>query len=150
MTVPIWFIVLMLLEFALLGYATKWFTVRLPKGTGRKCASYSAYNNVGLKRRKPAYFHTPLHSGNNFPDGCSPNGAPTYDIILSLGIEGVLCGWEWLDEHCGDMVDYKPTVYMTIGGVKYSMTIKQPAIIKDIMRVNHLTKKQKLAYAYEG
>jgi len=35
---------------------------------------------------------------------------------------------------------------MAIGGVRYNMHIKQPSIIKDIMKANKLTKKQKLAY----
>lgn len=45
------------------------------------------------------------------------------------------------------LADYKPQVELAIAGVRYNMTIKQPAIIKDVMRVNHLTRKQKLAYA---
>jgi hypothetical protein len=36
---------------------------------------------------------------------------------------------------------------MAISGVRYNMTFKDQKIIKDVMRVNKLTKKQKQAYA---
>ena len=57
-----------------------------------------------------------------------------------------MCGWEWVIRHEHDLDTYQPKVQMTMGGVRYNMTIKQPSIIKDIMRVNKLTKKQKLVY----
>lgn len=55
-----------------------------------------------------------------------------------------LCGWDWLRDTMH--VIPEPKVEMQIGGVRYSMTIKQPTIIKDVMRVNKVNKKQKLAY----
>jgi len=72
-----------------------------------------------------------------------------YDLYLSPGIDNVLCGWQWLDAHCADQIDYTPKVYLATGnGVRYTMTIKQPEIIPAIMKVNRMTNKQKkLAYA---
>jgi len=70
-----------------------------------------------------------------------------YEILVSPCVEDVLCGKKWVDKHWNDLADYKPEVFMAIGGVRYNMTIKKPEIIKDVMRVNHLSKKQKLAYA---
>lgn len=141
------FIISMLIAFAWLGYETDWLRVRLLAGTPCviKYASYEVYNM--LKKRNPKWSDTTLHTGNNFPEEHTQNGEPQYIVILTPGIDGVLCGWDWLDHHVADLVDYQPKVDMTIGNINYHMTIKQPAIIKDIMRVNKLTKKQKLAYS---
>jgi len=126
---------------------TDWLCVRLPVGKLKppKYARYKVYNI--LKSRKPSYGDTTLYEGNNYPEGYSPNGEPEYQVILSPGIDNVLCGFDWLNKHCASMVDYKPQVFMTLGNVRYSMTIKQPAIIKDIMKANHFTKKQLKALA---
>lgn len=70
-----------------------------------------------------------------------------YEIILSPNVEGLLCGGAWLSEHWNDLKDYNPEVYMSIGNVRYNMTIKQPSIIKDIMRVNKLSKREIQALA---
>jgi hypothetical protein len=123
---------------------TDYLRVRLLVGelAKPKYARYKAYN--GFNKRSE---YTRLHEGNNYSEGYSPNGEPEYIVVLNPGIKDVLCGWEWVDKHCAAMVDYQPKVEMQIGGVRYNMTIKQPAIIKDVMRVNHLTRKQKLAYA---
>lgn len=110
----------------------------------RQYASYKAYNTIGAKRRRSSYSDRSLHSGGNFRKDHSRNGAPEYDIILNPGIRGVLCGWGWLNRHCADLVNYKPEVFMTIGNVRYTMTIERLAIIKDIMKANHLTRKQKV------
>jgi hypothetical protein len=125
---------------------TDWLRIRLLVGepVKPKYARYKAYN--ALTKRK-FYDGGALHEGNNYPGGYSPNGEPEYIVVLNPNITDILCGWEWLDKHCAAMVDYQPKVEMAIGGVRYSMTIKQTAIIKDVMRVNHLTRKQKLAYA---
>jgi hypothetical protein len=140
---PIWFIAWMIGMFGYLLHETDWLKVNLIAKP--KYARYEVYNI--LKCRHPRCGDRPIRQGGNLPDGYTPNGEPTYTIILSPGVNGVLCGWNWLNEHCADLVDYKPRIEMAIGGVKYNMHIKQPAIIKDIMRANKLTKKQKLAYA---
>jgi hypothetical protein len=70
----------------------------------------------------------------------------TYEIIVSPNSD-VICGRDWLDAHWNDLKDYKPEVYLKLGGIRYNMTIRQPAIIKDVMKVNKLTRQQKLAYA---
>ncbi len=138
---PIWFIIWMLAGFAWLGYEIykypNYIEVLQPK-----YARYEVYHAL----KSHTLGHTPLLEGGNLPEDYSPNGEPCYTIVLSPGIDGVLCGYTWLDNHCADLVDYEPEVNMHIGGVRYSMHIKQPSIIKDIMRVNKLTKKQKLAY----
>lgn len=139
---------IIILALAWLLYETDYMRGRLPVGEAKPCPSYASYTAYSILRKgKPNWNETALHKGNNFPEGYSPNGEPEYTIILNPGITNVLCGWEWVDEHCADMVNYMPEVFMTIGNVRYNMTIKQPSIIKDIMRVNKLTKKQKLAYA---
>ena len=126
---------------------TDYLRVRLLVGEPAKpkYARYKAYNM--MRKGKPSWNDSPLYEGNNYPEGYSPNGEPEYIVVLNPGIKDVLCGWEWLDKHCASMVDYQPKVEMAIGGVRYNMTIKQPTIIKDVMRVNHLTRKQKAVYA---
>ena len=137
-------LIIIWLSLVWLGYETDWMRVRLPSGVAikPKYARYVAYNKL---RGTQTWRDTTIHSGGNLPADYSPNGEPEYTIILSPGIKDILCGWRWLDEHCADMVDYQPQVFMTVGNIRYTMTIKQPSIIKDIMRVNRLTKKQKLA-----
>ena len=139
-------IIIITLALTWLFYETDFMRVRLLVGEPAKpkYARYKAYN--ALTKRK-FYDGRALHEGNNYPEGYSPNGEPEYIVVLNPGIDNILCGWEWLNKHCASMVDYQPKVEMAIGGVRYNMTIKQPAIIKDVMRVNHLTRKQKLAYA---
>ena len=108
-------------------------------------ARYEVYNK--LKKKRVYWGDTTIHKGGNMPKDYSPNGEPTYHIILSPGVSGVLCGFAWLDKHCADMVGYQPKVEMTMGGVRYKMVIKAPAIIKDIMKVNKIPKRERLAYS---
>ena len=56
-----------------------------------------------------------------------------------------LCGMDWLENTQHAIPEYH--FYMTIGGCRYTMNIKKDNVLKDVMRVNHLTKQQKLAYA---
>ncbi len=70
----------------------------------------------------------------------------TYEVLLSPNVEP-MCGNNWLDENWNNLKDYSPRIYMSIGNVRYDMTIKKPEIIKDIMRVNHLTKREIQALA---
>ncbi len=143
---PIWFIAWILGMFGWLLYETDWLRVNLMADRAKpKYAQFKAYNI--MRRRKVNYGDTPIYEGGNLPEGYTPDGEPTYTIILGLGIGGVLCGWDWLNKHCADLIDYQPKVEMAMGGVRYNMTIKQPAVIKDIMRANKMTKKQKLACA---
>ncbi len=140
-------IVIIGLAFLWLLYETNYMRVRLLVGDRviPKYARYAVYNKLGNK--KPAWSDTTLYTGGNLPADYSPNGEPCYTIVLNPGIDNVLCGFDWLNEHCAAMVDYQPEVFMHIGGVRYQMTIKQPSIIKDIMRVNKLSKQEKKAYA---
>ena len=136
------------LAFVWLGYETDWMRVRLRAGELKvKRAGYRVYST--LSKRK--CLGTAIHKGGNIEwqkyTDVPVNGDKVYDIVVSAGLDNVLCGFDWLDRHCADLVDYEPKVEMLMGGVRYNMTIKQPAIIKDIMRVNKLTRKQKLAYA---
>lgn len=132
---------LIVLSFYWLLYETDYLRIRLLVGELSK-PKYARYKAYHLKTG----YNDSIHEGNNYPEGYSPNGEPEYSIYLSVGIDNILCGWERLDKHCADLVDYKTQVQMNMGGVRYNMTIKSPSIIKDIMRANHLTKKQKLAY----
>lgn len=118
---------------------TDYLRVRLMVGdsVAPKYARYAAYQILGA--RKPGGSGA-YHRGDNYPPDFSPNGEPEYKIVLSPGIDNVLCGWLWLDKHCADHVDYTPTVQMDAHGVKYSMTIKSPAIIPDIVKANKVTK----------
>ncbi|KKL80417.1 hypothetical protein LCGC14_2004990 [marine sediment metagenome] len=65
--------------------------------------------------------------------------------LLSGGHTSPLCGWGYAYQYRDFKPEYK--VELNTGGVRYNMTIKQPSIIKDIMRANRLTKAQKQAYA---
>ncbi len=136
-------ILILSLMYAYLLWELNWLRIRLPVGAIKppKYARYIAYNVLGN--------HRPMHlyQGDNYPKGYVRNGEPEYSIFLSPGIHEPMCGWKWLDAHVADMVDYKPEVYMVIGNVRYTMTIKEPSIIKDIMRVNKLTRAQKQALA---
>jgi hypothetical protein len=66
----------------------------------------------------------------------------TYQILLSPCVEDTLCGKDWLDKHWNDLADYKPEIYLAIGDIKYNMTVRNPEIIKDVMRVNRLSRKE--------
>lgn len=136
-------IIIVSLAFVYLLIETDFLRVHLLIGKDKppKYARYKVYNSLS---RKQGSF---LRDGNNYPEGYSPNGEPEYTVILNPGVNDVLCGWDWLDIHCASMVDYHPEVYLHIGGVRYTMTIKQPAIIKDVMRANKLNKKQREVYA---
>jgi hypothetical protein len=139
-------LIIITLAFIWLLYETNFLTVQLPTGKIKepKYARYKVYQV--LKNRKPKFSDTVIYSGDNYPEDYSPNGEPEYQVIVSPGVDNVLCGFDWLNEHCADMVDYQPDVSMHIGGVRYSMKIKEPAVIKDIMKVNKLTKKYKVAH----
>ena len=134
-------IILLALAFGWLLWETDYLRVQLYIGKlTPKYARYKVYNK--LSNRKPTYGDTLLYEGDNYPADYSPNGEPEYYILLSPGVKGVLCGYDWLNEHCANMVDYKPQVFMTIGNIRYNMTINKPSVIKDIMKANHLTRKQ--------
>jgi hypothetical protein len=68
-------------------------------------------------------------------------------IFVSPGIIDVLCGNDWLDKHWSDLEDYHPIITMNLGGVIYNMNIKQPAILKDVMKANKLTRADRIRYA---
>ena len=151
-------ILILLLAFGWLGYETDWMRVRLPIGQpdyGKRWIDMFV-PLVGLRTLEYGLSeHEHIASWRNNPIGCvirqSLNARAKinghYEVIVSTGVQEVLCTKKWVEKHWNDLADYQPKVEMVIGGVRYNMTIKQPAIIKDIMRVNHLTKKQKLAYA---
>ena len=137
--------------FTWLLYETDWLRVRLlrytpPAPVPAKLARYTAYNGFTHKKRGDS---TLLREGSNLPAGYSPNSEPCYNVYLNPDIDNVLCGWDWLDLHCAAMVYYQPQVYLSSGnGVRYTMTIRQPEILPEIMKVNRMTKRQRtLAYA---
>lgn len=128
---------------------TDYLRVRLLIGADKppKYARYKAYTAL-TKRKTNLEF---LHKGNNYPEGYTPNGEPEYTIILNPGIDDVLCGWDWLDKHCADLVDYTPKVDLKLGGVSYSMTIKpagiEQGVMDKVMKVNKLSKQERNKYA---
>ncbi len=132
------------LAFLWLTRETECFTIRLLVGPYHpNLASYKVYQI--LRTRKPSYSDSPIHEGGNLPEGYRPNGEPVYQVVLSPGVASVLCGFDWLDQHCADMVEYQPQVSMTLDNVRYAMRIKDPSVIKDVMKANHMTKKEKAA-----
>jgi len=136
-------LILIILSFSWLFYETKCFSVRLPYGKDKpKLARYKVYHI--LKNRKPNGKDSIIHEGGNLPEGYSSNGEPVYNIILSPAIEP-MCGYDWLNQHCADMVGFENKIEMNLANVRYKMTIKEPSILNDVMRVNRLTKQQKLA-----
>ena len=129
--------------FIWLGYETDWMRVRLLAGAEKHIAEYVVCQSLKGNRSG-----TYLRVGTNDGTGNHPFSEVThYQVFVHPGITDILCGWDWLDKHCGDLVDYQPKVTMSMAGVRYNMTIKDTSIIKDIMKANKLTRKQKLAYA---
>ncbi len=142
-------ILIVSLAFYWLLRETDYFRIHLIRGTipvkAKAYAAYDVYNSMTQKK----IYKVKVHTGGNVPDDLQYNESPyhTYNIVLSPGIDNVLCGFDWLDKHVADLENYNPKVYMSIGNVRYDMTIKKPEIIKDIMRVNHLTKREIQALA---
>lgn len=131
---PIWFMVLIALEFAWLGYETKWLTIRLYKGKATpapqlpKTAAYHIHYTLGRSHFSPTKCYEMPNW--NYSDAL-------YHIFLSPGLNDVLCGWEWLNEHCADLVNYHPKVELCFGnGYKQTFTLKKPELIKQIVKIN--------------
>ena len=143
----IWILIL----FLWLGYETDWFTIRLESygyqlanKRPKHFADYEAHNS--FKKSVKNYWNIPiLHSGGNCD--ASQVSEVTYHIVLDPGINEPLCGWDWLDKHCADLVGFEHKVQLAIAGVRYDMTIKAPSILNEVMKVNKLSKKEKLAYS---
>ncbi len=134
------------LAFTWLLYESDWLRVNLAELAKLNCAGYRFYST--LSRGK--YHGKAEHRGGNIEwvyNDYPKNGNKIYDIIVSPGINNVLCGWEWLDKHCADLVDYQLGIEMNMGGVRYKMHIKAPNILKDVMKANRLSKAEKLQYA---
>jgi len=131
------------LAFIWLLRETDYLRIRLPMGADippvpPKPAQYRAYNSL----RKKKHYEIEIHHGSNqeVPDG------PTYHIVLDPGVTEPLCGWDWLDKHVGDLVDYQPRVQMQLAGVRYDMTIKAPGILDQVMKANKLSKQERARY----
>jgi hypothetical protein len=124
---------------------TDYFRIHLIRGEIKKhIPAYAAYKVMAGKSRDYA---VNICTGSNIPEDTDVKEYHTYNIVLSPGVNNVLCGYDWLNKHVADLENYNPQVYMSIGNVNYTMTIKKPEIIKDIMRVNHLTKREIQALA---
>jgi len=135
-------IALLIIGFAWLLFETRGLTIRLPFGAEPKVilpARYVAY--AGLKKRKT--YDIVLHRGANTEESTGP----LYTVVLDPGITEPLCGWDWLDKHVGDLVDYQPRVQMELGGVRYDMTIRAPSVLTEVMKVNKLSKAERAKYA---
>jgi len=110
-----------------LARETRWFTIRLLVGCEPVIIEYERKSWKELEPRgKISMKQYPFWLC--FPEHMTP-----------------LCGLDWLNNTMHVIPEYK--IYMAIGGCRYNMTIKKDNVLKDVMRVNRLTKKQKLAYA---
>jgi hypothetical protein len=138
-------ILIVSLAFYWLLRETDYFRIHLIRGAiPIKAKAYAGYKVIAGKSKQYA---VEVYTGDNISEDTDAKIYHTYNIILSPGVNDVLCGRDWLDQHVADLENYNPKVYMDIGNVKYTMTIKEPSIIKDIMRVNHLTRKEIQALA---
>lgn len=140
-------IIIITICLAWLGHETEWLTLRLPVGKVKpKYARYQVYHII--RNRKAGPKDIKVYEGGNLPEDHNLNLSeiPCYQIVLSPGIEP-MCGYEWLNKHCADMVDYQPKIEMNIANVRYKMTVKQPSVLAEVMKANKLTKQQKLALA---
>jgi hypothetical protein len=129
---------------------TNWLRINLCYILEPKLAVYRIHYKLKGKSKGPDGFRGNIPGIENMHNAyCLGDSVKCYDVYLSPGIDNVLCGWQWLDTHCADQVDYTPKVYLATGnGVRYTMTIKHPEIIPAIMKVNRMSSKQKkLAYA---
>ena len=128
-----------------LGKETDWLRVRLLIGKDKPkvFAQYRAFNS--LKKKK--YYEVEVHAGSNADE---PQGT-MYTVVLDPGITDPICGWDWLDKHVADLVDYTPRVELQLAGIKYDMTIKpagiEQGIMDKVMKVNKLSKQEKLKYS---
>lgn len=126
---------------------TDWLRVRLLVGKEKPkvFAQYKAYNSFKKKKTYEVELHFGSNSEEPTPDMIC------YNVVLDPGITEPLCGWAWLDKHCADMVDFTPNVYLDMVGVRYNMTIKpqgvSEGILGKVMKVNKVSKQQKLKYA---
>ena len=139
-------ILAIILSFYWLLRETDFLRVRLQIGADKieppKPARYVAYNSMTKKK----HYTVELRTGSNVEE---PDG-PTYTVVFNPGITEPLCGWDWLDKHVGDLVDYQPRVQMAIGGVQYDMTIKASGVMDQVMRANKLSKQERIKYAMEA
>lgn len=156
---PVWFIVLIILEFAWLGYETKWLTIRLPKGASNKeplsCPWLAGVWFNEFKFYRPDcntiffpivydYGEPPAKTGFVFQTQYNRHPNARHDcwvIELSVGIldsgNGLLCGKDWLNKHWADLNDYHPKVELCFGnGYKQTFTLKKPELIRQIVKIN--------------
>ncbi len=46
-----------------------------------------------------------------------------------------ICGWDWLNLHEHDLDGWTPTIELTKPGSHYTLTIKDPAVTKEVSRI---------------
>jgi hypothetical protein len=65
-------------------------------------------------------------------------------VKFEQGLESPLCGWGY----AWQFRDYAPEMYVELDtyGVRYKMTLKDPEIIKAVVKANKVTKAQRKAY----
>ena len=117
-------IIIIGLALAWLLYETDYMRIRLLVGKVKppNYARYKVYNSMGKQKK---YYFGAIHSGDNYPPDYSPNGAPEYNIILSPGIDNVLCGYEWLDKH-------KKFTFEQVLALDREATLRETENIEDI------------------
>lgn len=120
-------IVLVSLALTWLAKETDWMRVRLLVGIECIPLEYERKSWEDLSHTQPERYQPNFMRMNNGTEHFSP-----------------LCGWDWLKNTMHVIPEYK--IYLAIGGCRYNMNIKKDSVLKAVMRANHLTKKQKLAY----
>lgn len=110
-------LIIIAIAFIWLGYETNWLTIRLPYGSLPVIPEPErmSWDDIKLKY-KPLEF--------------------------SPGVEAPLCGWDWLENTMHVIPESK--VYMIHGGVRYSMTIKDPTVIKTVVTAMKTPKPKKV------
>jgi len=88
-------------------------------------AGFRCYYRIGNKKRRAIDSHFREYNYN---------GHKNYDIVFQPGITEPLCGWQWLENHCGDLVNYQPRFALEAYGVKHNMVIKAQGLIPEVMK----------------
>lgn len=123
---PVWFIILIVLEFAWLFYETRCFTIRLYRGAAPKPERYYGRSEVHELAKRIGWTFKPY------------KGAMSWQEMAKEWVSPI-CGWDWIFEHEHDLDDYSPTVELYYGnGYKQTFTLKPNhfKVMREIMRIN--------------
>ena len=54
--------------------------------------------------------------------------------LISKTIKEPICGWQWVYQHLHDLDGWQPRIELDYGGVKFNMTVKNPEVLRDIIK----------------